>query len=44
VVNAACDANVFECFVATAHADCTLGEIADVLRQEFGQYKEPKIL
>ncbi len=38
------DANLLERFVAAAHADCTLGEIADVLRQEFGEYKEPKIL
>ncbi|HUR26565.1 MAG TPA: methylmalonyl-CoA mutase family protein, partial [Planctomycetota bacterium] len=36
--------NLLERFVAAAHADCTLGEIADVLRQEFGVYKEPKIL
>jgi methylmalonyl-CoA mutase N-terminal domain/subunit len=38
------NANLLERFVAAAHADCTLGEIADVLRQEFGLYKEPKIL
>jgi methylmalonyl-CoA mutase N-terminal domain/subunit len=36
--------NLLERFVAAAHAYCTLGEIADVLRDEFGQYKEPKIL
>jgi methylmalonyl-CoA mutase, N-terminal domain len=36
--------NLLERFVAAAHAYCTLGEIADVLRQEFGRYKEPKIL
>jgi methylmalonyl-CoA mutase N-terminal domain/subunit len=36
--------NLLERFVAAAHAYCTLGEIADVLRQEFGEYKEPKIL
>jgi len=36
--------NLLERFVAAAHADCTLGEIADVLRAEFGVYKEPKIL
>lgn len=36
--------NLLERFVAAAHADCTLGEIADVLRTEFGEYKEPKIL
>jgi methylmalonyl-CoA mutase N-terminal domain/subunit len=38
------NANLLERFVAAAHADCTLGEIADVLRTEFGLYKEPKIL
>lgn len=36
--------NLLERFVAAAHADCTLGEIADVLREAFGEYKEPKIL
>jgi methylmalonyl-CoA mutase N-terminal domain/subunit len=36
--------NLLERFVAAAHAYCTLGEIADVLREEFGRYKEPKIL
>jgi methylmalonyl-CoA mutase N-terminal domain/subunit len=36
--------NLLERFVAAAHAWCTLGEIADVLRQEFGEYEEPKIL
>jgi methylmalonyl-CoA mutase N-terminal domain/subunit len=36
--------NLLERFVAAAHAWCTLGEIADVLREEFGVYKEPKIL
>ena len=36
--------NLLERFVAAAHADCTLGEIADVLREVFGEYKEPKIL
>jgi methylmalonyl-CoA mutase N-terminal domain/subunit len=36
--------NLLERFVAAAHAYCTLGEIADVLRQEFGVYKEPKFL
>ena len=36
--------NLLERFVAAAHAYCTLGEIADVLREEFGKYKEPKIL
>jgi methylmalonyl-CoA mutase N-terminal domain/subunit len=45
-IRAACKSgdNLLERFVAAAHADCTLGEIADVLRQEFGKYKEPKIL
>ena len=36
--------NLLERFVAAAHAYCTLGEIAQVLREEFGVYKEPKIL
>ena len=36
--------NLLERFVAAAHACCTLGEIADVLRDEFGEYEEPKIL
>jgi len=36
--------NLLERFVSAAHAYCTLGEIADVLRAEFGVYKEPKIL
>jgi len=36
--------NLLERFVAAAHADCTLGEIADVLRASFGEYHEPKIL
>ena len=36
--------NLLERFVAAAHADCTLGEIADVLRERFGKYKEPRIL
>ena len=36
--------NLLERFVAAAHADCTLGEISGVLREEFGQYKEPGIL
>ena len=35
--------NLLERFVAAAHADCTLGEIADVLRAEFGEFHEPKI-
>ena len=34
--------NLLERFVAAAHADCTLGEIAAVLKDEFGEYKEPK--
>jgi methylmalonyl-CoA mutase N-terminal domain/subunit len=36
--------NLLERFIAAAHAECTLGEIAGVLREEFGEYKEPKIL
>ncbi|MFT5284291.1 MAG: methylmalonyl-CoA mutase N-terminal domain/subunit [Planctomycetota bacterium] len=36
--------NLLELFVAAAHAYCTLGEITEVLREEFGEYKEPKIL
>ncbi len=36
--------NLLEVFVAAAHSYCTLGEITDVLREEFGEYKEPKIL
>jgi methylmalonyl-CoA mutase N-terminal domain/subunit len=36
--------NLLERFVAAAHADCTLGEIAGILREVFGEYKEPKIL
>ena len=37
-------ANLLERFVSAAHAYCTLGEIAGVLREEFGEYREPKIL
>jgi methylmalonyl-CoA mutase N-terminal domain/subunit len=36
--------NLLERFVAAAHAECTLGEIAGVLREVFGEYREPKIL
>ena len=45
-IRAACrnGGNLLERFVAAAHAYCTLGEIADVLRDEFGEYREPKIL
>jgi methylmalonyl-CoA mutase N-terminal domain/subunit len=45
-IHAACRSqdNLLERFVAAAHAYCTLGEIADVLRDEFGEYEEPKIL
>jgi methylmalonyl-CoA mutase N-terminal domain/subunit len=45
-VRAACrdGGNLLERFVAAAHAYCTLGEIAGVLREEFGEYKEPRIL
>jgi methylmalonyl-CoA mutase N-terminal domain/subunit len=35
--------NLLERFVAAAHAYCTLGEIAQVLREEFGEFHEPKI-
>jgi methylmalonyl-CoA mutase N-terminal domain/subunit len=38
------DCNLLARFVAAAHAECTLGEIADVLRASFGEYHEPKIL
>jgi methylmalonyl-CoA mutase N-terminal domain/subunit len=46
LVRAACrsDDNLLERFIAAAHADCTLGEIAQVLREEFGKFKEPNIL
>ncbi|MGK0220030.1 MAG: methylmalonyl-CoA mutase N-terminal domain/subunit, partial [Planctomycetota bacterium] len=37
-------ANLLERFVAAAHANVTLGEMAQVLRDEFGEYHEPKIL
>ena len=36
--------NLLARFVAAAHADCTLGEIANVLREEFGEYEEPIVL
>ena len=36
--------NLLERFIAAAHADCTLGEIAQVLREEFGEFQEPSIL
>ena len=35
--------NLLERFIAAAHADCTLGEIAQVLREEFGEFEEPSI-
>ena len=38
------DANLLECFVRAAHAYCTLGEMASVLREEFEEFKAPKIL
>jgi methylmalonyl-CoA mutase N-terminal domain/subunit len=41
---ALCTDNLMECFVAAAHADCTLGEITAVLRDVFGEFKEPKTL
>ncbi len=45
-VRAACSdgGNLLERFIAAAHADCTLGEISQVLREEFGHFKEPSIL
>jgi methylmalonyl-CoA mutase N-terminal domain/subunit len=45
-VRAACKdgSNLLERFIKAAHADCTLGEIAQVLREEFGKFQEPKIL
>ena len=36
--------NLLERFVSAAHAYSTLGEICNVLREQFGKYKEPKIL
>jgi len=36
--------NLLERFIAAAHADCTIGEIAEVLRECWGEYKEPRIL
>ena len=35
--------NLLERFIAAAHAYCTLGEISAVLREEFGEFKEPNI-
>jgi methylmalonyl-CoA mutase N-terminal domain/subunit len=35
--------NLLERFISAAHAYCTVGEIAQVLRDEFGEYREPKI-
>ena len=45
-IRAACNssANLLQAFITAAHADCTLGEISQVLRDEFGDYIEPKIL
>jgi methylmalonyl-CoA mutase N-terminal domain/subunit len=45
-VRAACRSkdNLLERFVTAAHAYCSLGEIAGVLREEFGESKEPKTL
>lgn len=45
-IRAACgtDENLIERFVAAAHAGCTLGEIAQILRSEFGEFQEPNIL
>ncbi|MCB9883422.1 MAG: methylmalonyl-CoA mutase family protein [Planctomycetes bacterium] len=44
-VRSACrdGSNLLARFVDAAHAYCTLGEIADVLREEFGEFEEPKI-
>ena len=36
--------NLMPHLLETAHAYATLGEICDVLREEFGEYHEPKIL
>jgi len=36
--------NLLQRFIAAAHADCTIGEIAEVLRECWGEYKEPRIL
>jgi methylmalonyl-CoA mutase, N-terminal domain len=36
--------NLLERFISAAHAYCTLGEISQVLREEFGKFTEPKIL
>jgi methylmalonyl-CoA mutase N-terminal domain/subunit len=45
-IRAACHdgGNLLERFISAAHADCTLGEIAQVLRDEFGEFHEPSIL
>jgi methylmalonyl-CoA mutase N-terminal domain/subunit len=45
-IRAACNdgSNLLERFVAAAHVECTLGEISQVLREEFGNFKEPNIL
>lgn len=45
-VRAACKdgSNLMERFVAAAHAYCTLGEIAGILREEYGEFQEPNIL
>ncbi|MCP5021041.1 MAG: methylmalonyl-CoA mutase [bacterium] len=45
-IRAACgtDDNLIAVFVIAAHAGCTLGEIAQVLRTEFGEFQEPNIL
>jgi methylmalonyl-CoA mutase, N-terminal domain len=36
--------NLMPRFLEAAHAYATLGEICDVLREEFGEYREPRIL
>ncbi|HET6203083.1 MAG TPA: methylmalonyl-CoA mutase family protein [Planctomycetota bacterium] len=44
-VRGACRAgeNLMPRFLEAAHAYATLGEICDVLREEFGEYREPKV-
>ena len=34
-------ANTMPAFLAAARAGCTVGEITDVLRAEFGEHREP---
>jgi len=35
--------NIMPALIDCAHAYCTIGEIANVLRKEFGEYKDPGI-